>query len=60
MESNHRYYSRRAFMELQAAERAVTPEARARRSALAELFERKARQFQPEAPASRPVVMAEW
>jgi hypothetical protein len=47
-------------MELQAAERAVTPEARARRSALAELFERKARQFQPEAPASRPVVMAEW
>ena len=54
MESNHRYYARRAVEELQAAARAVTPEARARRRALAELFEEKARQFQREAPASRP------
>jgi hypothetical protein len=44
MESNERYYSRRAVEELRAAARAVTPEARARRHALAELFESKALQ----------------
>jgi hypothetical protein len=42
MESNERYYARRAVEELRALERAVTPEARARRKALAEAFELKA------------------
>lgn len=41
MESNERYYARRAVEELRAVERAVTPEARARRLALAEAFQRK-------------------
>lgn len=44
MESNERYYARRALEELRALERAVTPEARARRLALAEAFQLKARQ----------------
>ena len=48
MESNQRYYARRALEELQAAARAVTPEARARRRALAEQFQERARQFQRE------------
>ncbi|HYW15148.1 MAG TPA: hypothetical protein VE891_03200 [Allosphingosinicella sp.] len=42
MESNERYYARRAVEELRAFERAVTPEARARRLALAEAFQLKA------------------
>lgn len=41
MESNERYYARRAVEELRALERAVTPEAKARRLALAEAFPRK-------------------
>ncbi|HEX8062491.1 MAG TPA: hypothetical protein VF535_04680 [Allosphingosinicella sp.] len=44
MESNERYYARRAVEELRALERAVTPEARARRLALAEAFRLKALQ----------------
>jgi hypothetical protein len=44
MESNQKYYARRAMEELRAFERAVTPEARARRAALAEAFLLKARQ----------------
>ena len=44
MESNERYYARRAAEELRAADRAVTAEARARRHALAEAFQLKARQ----------------
>ncbi|HEX6375967.1 MAG TPA: hypothetical protein VFZ91_09610 [Allosphingosinicella sp.] len=44
MESNERYYARRAVEELRAAARAVTPEAKARRRALAEAFQAKARQ----------------
>ncbi|MGZ8284259.1 MAG: hypothetical protein ACXW27_01285 [Allosphingosinicella sp.] len=44
MESNERYYARRAVEELRALERAVTPEAKARRLALAEAFQLKARQ----------------
>ncbi len=44
MESNERYYSRRAVEELRAVARAITPEARARRRALAEAFEIKALQ----------------
>jgi hypothetical protein len=41
MESNERYYARRAVEELRAASRAVTEEARARRRALAEAFQLK-------------------
>ena len=53
MESNERYYSRRAVEELRAAARAVTPEAAARRRALAEMFEQKARQYRaPQASRS--------
>jgi hypothetical protein len=48
MESDHRYYARRAVEELRAAARAITPEARARRHALAEMFSQKARQCQRE------------
>lgn len=48
MESNQRYYARRAVEELRAASRAVTPEAVARRRALAEMFSQKAQQCQPE------------
>ncbi|MET1112329.1 MAG: hypothetical protein ABWX67_12450 [Allosphingosinicella sp.] len=44
MESNERYYARRAVEELRALERAITPEAKARRLALAEAFQLKARQ----------------
>ena len=44
MESNERYFARRAVEELRAAARAVTPEARARRRALAEAFQLKAEQ----------------
>ncbi|HEY7810795.1 MAG TPA: hypothetical protein VIA98_10485 [Allosphingosinicella sp.] len=42
MESNRRYYERRAAEELRAAARAITPEARERRRALADLFASKA------------------
>lgn len=48
MESNGRYYQRRAVEELRAAARAVTPEARERRRALADMFANKAAQFQVE------------
>jgi hypothetical protein len=41
MESNHRYYWRRASEELQAAARAVTPAAQQRRRQLAESYFRK-------------------
>lgn len=44
MESNERYYARRAVEELRAADRAVTPEAKARRRALADAFRQKALQ----------------
>jgi hypothetical protein len=42
MESNEKYYARRAREELRAAERALTPEGKARRRALAEAFLAKA------------------
>jgi hypothetical protein len=48
MESNQRYYSRRAVEELRAAARAVTPEGQARRKALAEMFMQRAQQCEPE------------
>lgn len=41
MESNERYYARRAAEELRGAERALTPEGKARRRALAEAFQQK-------------------
>ena len=44
VESNHRYFARRATEELRAAARAMTPEGQARRRALAEAFATKARQ----------------
>ncbi len=44
MESNERYYARRAVEELRGADRALTPEGKARRRALAEAFLEKARQ----------------
>lgn len=43
MESNVRYYTRRAAAETLAAQRAVTPEARARRVTLAESYLQKLR-----------------
>ena len=52
MESNERYYTRRAVEELRALERAITPEARARRLALAEAFQLKARECRPETMVS--------
>jgi hypothetical protein len=52
MESNERYYARRANEELRAAERALTPEGKARRTALAEAFLDKARQCGREAMVS--------
>ena len=51
MESNHRYYQRRAVEEQRAAARALTPEARERRRALADMFAHKAAQYQAERPA---------
>ena len=49
MESNEKYYARRAVEELRAVARAVTPEAKARRRALAESFQLKAQQCAREA-----------
>jgi hypothetical protein len=54
MESNERYYARRAREELRAAERALTPEGKARRTALAEAFLAKVRQGGRPAMASSP------
>ncbi|HEX9954148.1 MAG TPA: hypothetical protein VGB48_02905 [Allosphingosinicella sp.] len=59
MESNARYYERRAAEELRAAARAVTPEARERRRALAELFASKAAECGgAPAPIERTLVAA--
>lgn len=44
MESDYRYYSRRAAEESQRAGRAVTPAARARHLELADLFSKRAEQ----------------
>lgn len=46
MESNERYYSRRAGEEWRAADRALTPAGKARHRELAEAFQLKARQCQ--------------
>jgi hypothetical protein len=45
MESNVRYYARRAAYEANAAAKAITPEAAMRRKALAEMFSRKAQEL---------------
>jgi len=58
MESNERYYARRALEELRALERAVTPEARARRLALAEAFQLKARQCGRDAMGGRDAMVS--
>jgi hypothetical protein len=44
MESDHRYYSRRAAEEQRRASRAITPEARERHRELAMLFADRAEQ----------------
>ena len=44
MESNLRFYQRRAASEAAAARHALTPEGRARRLQLAEVFARKAQE----------------
>ena len=46
MESDYRYYTRRAAEEQRRANHAITPEARARHRELADLFETKAEQRQ--------------
>lgn len=46
MESDHRYYSRRAAEEHWRAARAITPEARERHRELARVFASKAQQLQ--------------
>ncbi|HEX5184484.1 MAG TPA: hypothetical protein VFW19_15210 [Allosphingosinicella sp.] len=56
MESNQRYWARRAVEEHRAAERAITPEARARRRALALAFEQKAELCCDE--VARPLVLS--
>ena len=45
VESNVRYYSRRAAYEAAAAAKALTPAAQMRRAALAEMFARKAQEL---------------
>lgn len=46
MESNQRYYERRASEERRAAARSLTPEARARHGELADLFANRVREMQ--------------
>ena len=52
MESDQRYYSRRAAEEYSRASRAITPAARERHSELARLFAVKAGQNSPEFAAA--------
>jgi hypothetical protein len=49
MESDHRYYSRRAAEELRRARHAITAEARERHNELATLFSRRANEYLPKA-----------
>jgi uncharacterized membrane protein len=51
MESDHRYYLRRAAEEKRAAQRAITAEARERHRELATLFSSKAEQRSPQPQA---------
>ncbi|MEA2351510.1 MAG: hypothetical protein QOG86_2451 [Thermoleophilaceae bacterium] len=60
MESNARYFARRASEEMRAAERAVTAAARARRRALAESFLAQARQCGAAEAVLARVVAAEF
>jgi len=57
MESDHRYYARRALEERRAAARAVTPQGKARREALAEMFQLRAMRCRSE---SRTSPLGEW
>lgn len=56
MESDHRYYLRRASEERRAADRAITNAARERHSQLASMFAAKAEQRAPR--SSEPVQIA--
>lgn len=47
MESNHRYFARRAHEERRAAQRAMTPQAQEWHRSLAEDFARRAEQHAP-------------
>jgi len=53
MESDHRYYSRRAAEERRRAARAITPEARERHRELASLFASKAEHREEERQFAR-------
>ena len=55
MESNERYYARRAVEELRGADRALTPEGKARRLALAEAFQLKCQAERRLSPDAREV-----
>lgn len=52
MESDHRYYNRRAAEEERRAAHAVTPAARERHRELAEMFQRKAGRSSAQPPQS--------
>ena len=52
MESNFRYYSRRAFEEQQAAMRAITPQAQEWHRELAEGFRQKVAEYQMQAQSA--------
>ena len=58
MESNGRFFRRRANEELAAADRAVTPEARARRMQLAGAFLQRLRDIEGEALLSEREMQA--
>lgn len=58
MESNERYYARRAREEMSAAQRALTAEGKARRMALAEAFLAKARQSRLDAMSGREAMVS--
>jgi hypothetical protein len=50
MESDHRYYTRRAAEEHRRARHAITAEARERHNELAMLFSRRASEYMSEEP----------
>jgi hypothetical protein len=55
MESNERYYRRRAHQELAAARRAITADARQRREALAHAYLQRLAALGGEAVAAEPM-----
>lgn len=58
MESNQRYYARRAYEETNAARRAITPQAQEWHRQLAEGFTRKAQEHMQAALAERAPVLS--